>query len=160
MFIKTANRYSQYLLDLKLFTPSLLSFILLQSSLSFFNESTSDSFLGEEGDLGFLSSSDNEQVGNSSSEVSTCCVLNVSNIEWSWMLFNVLQYTNSTNVVSSCQKNLRTIFELDESFDLSSLQIQLIRLLNINYIGKEYLPSQCRISLSLDEDTWWFCHHE
>ena len=81
MFIKTANRYSQYLLDLKLFTPSLLSFILLQSSLSFFNESTSDSFLGEEGDLGFLSSSDNEQVGNSSSEVSTSCVLNVGNIE-------------------------------------------------------------------------------
>lgn len=55
----------------------------------------------------------------------TCSVLNVSNIEAAWVLFDVLENTDSTDVVTTDEENLSTVLELDEALNFASLEIQL-----------------------------------
>jgi hypothetical protein len=57
----------------------------------------------------------------------------MGNIKAAWVLFNVLKNTNSTDVVTTDNQNLSTIFILNEAFNFASLKIQLqIKVLNIN----------------------------
>ena len=112
------------------------SHLLSQSPFSFFLQTNSHSLPWQKRNLTFLSSSNHKAVSHSSGEVSATGVFNVSNIKASWMFLDVLENSNSANVVSSSKDDLRSIFEFDETLNFSGLQVQLqIRLLNINYIA-------------------------
>ena len=71
-------------------------------------------------------------------------VLDVGDVEATGMLLNVLENTDSADVVTSSDQNLGSIFELDQALDLSSLKVQLQFKRDIKYkyfrIGKDYLP--------------------
>lgn len=97
----------------------------MDSLFSFFLEGELDTFSWEEWDDWFLSFSNDEDVANSCGEGVTLSVLNVGNVETSWMLFNVLEDTNSTDVVTTIDQNWSSVFELNNSVDFSSLKIQL-----------------------------------
>ena len=55
----------------------------------------------------------------------TVGVLDVSDVEATGVLLNVLQNTDSTDVVSTSHDNLRAVFKLNQAFDLSGLKVQL-----------------------------------
>lgn len=96
-----------------------------ESLLSLFDEGELDTLAWEERDDGLLAFSNNEDVGNSGSEGVTCSILNVSDVERARVLLNVLEDTNSTDVVTTDDQDLSSVFVLDQAFDLSSLEIQL-----------------------------------
>lgn len=75
---------------------------VMESFISFFLEGQLDTIAWEESDDWFLSFSNDEDVTNSSGEGVSLGVLNVGNIKATWVLFNVLEDTNSTDVVSTC----------------------------------------------------------
>lgn len=76
-----------------------------ESLLSFFNEIHLDTLAGEESDDGFLALSDNEDVTNSSAEGVSVGVLDVDDVKAAGVLFDVLDDTNSTDIVSSSDDN-------------------------------------------------------
>lgn len=75
------------------------------SSFSFFDQRQLDTLAWEEGDHWLLSFSNDEDVANSSGEGVTLRVLNVGNIEGTWVLFDVLEDTDSTDVVTTGDQN-------------------------------------------------------
>ena len=52
-------------------------------------------------------------------------VLNVGNVERAGMLLDVLDNSDSTDIVASNGDDLGTVFVLDQSFDFAGLQVQL-----------------------------------
>ena len=76
-----------------------------ESLLSFFNEIHLDTLAGEESDDGFLALSDNEDVTNSSAEGMSVGVLDMDDVKTTGVLFDVLDDTNSTDIVSSSDDN-------------------------------------------------------
>ena len=69
--------------------------------LSFFQRSELDSFSWEKRDDGFFAFSNNENVAYSGGEGVSVGILDVSNVETSWVLLHVLENTDSTDVVST-----------------------------------------------------------
>lgn len=60
-------------------------------------------------------------------------ILDVSDVEATGVLFDVLEDTDSSDVVTTDDQNLSSIFELDQTLNFSSLKVQLqIMILNIN----------------------------
>ena len=55
----------------------------------------------------------------------SCGVLDVSNIEAAWMLFDVLENTDSSDVVTTDEENLSSVLELNEALNFVCLEIQL-----------------------------------
>jgi len=53
-------------------------------------------------------------------------VLDVSNIERAGVLFDVLEHTDSADVVTTDDQNLGTILVLDEALNFSGLEVQLL----------------------------------
>lgn len=100
-------------------------FASLKSKVSLFKKSELDASCGEEGDNGLLSFSDDEDVVSSGGECVTSGVLYVGDVEAAGVLFNVLEDTYSTDVVTTNNQNLSSVFVLDESLNFSSLKIQL-----------------------------------
>jgi len=82
-----------------------ISFGVLDSLFSFFLKRELDTSAWEETDDWLLSFSNDEDVTNSSGEGVTLSVLNVSDIEATWVLFNVLEDTDSTNVVTTSDQD-------------------------------------------------------
>jgi hypothetical protein len=95
------------------------------SFLSLFFESELDSPGGEEGDVGFLALSNDETVGSSGGESLSVWVLDVADVERTGVLFNVLDDTDSTDVVTSDGDNLGSVLVLDDSFDFIGLKVEL-----------------------------------
>lgn len=90
---------------------------------SVFQKGELDTFSWEEGDDWLLAFSNNEDVVSSCGEGVSSGVLNVSNIETTWMFLNVLEDTNSTNIVSSNGQDWSSIFELNASVNFSCFKI-------------------------------------
>lgn len=84
---------------------SLSVVFFLKSLSSFFQETKSESFVGKEGDNGFLAFSNHEDVPNSSGEGVAIGILNMGNVETSRVLLNVLENTNSADVVTTSGQN-------------------------------------------------------
>jgi hypothetical protein len=76
-----------------------------ESLFSFFDEGELDTLGGEETDDGFLSFSNDEDVADSCGEGVTLGVLDMGNIEGTWMLFDMLEDTDSTDVVTTVDQN-------------------------------------------------------
>ena len=73
----------------------------LKSEFFFFLERKFDSLGGEEGDDGFLSLSDDEDVVDSSGEGVAIGILDMGDSEATRVLLNVLKNSDSANIVSS-----------------------------------------------------------
>jgi hypothetical protein len=102
-----------------------LLFGLLESEVSFLNEAELDAASGEEGDDWLLAFSDDEHVGWTGGEVVAIDVLDVSDVEAAGVLFDVLENTNTTDVVTSDDEDLSTVLILNEALDFSWLKVQL-----------------------------------
>jgi len=93
--------------------------------VSLFDQAELDTSLGKEGNDGLFAFSNNEDVVHSGSEGVSKGVLNVSDIERAGRLFNVLENTDSSDVVTTDDQNLSAVFVFNEAFNFSSLEIQL-----------------------------------
>lgn len=103
---------------------SFLVFVV-ESLVSLFDEGKLNTLLGEEGDDGLLALSDNEDVVDSGGEGVASSVLDVSDVEAGGVLLDVLEDTDSSDVVTSDQEHLSAVLELDEAFNFATLEIQL-----------------------------------
>jgi dolichol kinase len=79
-----------------------LSFVVLLLGISFLLRSLFDTFSWEQSNHLLLSLSNSKNVRGSGSKGVSLSILNVSNVEAAWVLFNTLENTYSTNVVTSC----------------------------------------------------------
>lgn len=97
----------------------------LDSLVSLFHDGELDAaFLGE-GNEGLLALADDKDVSESCGELVAAFISDVSNVEGTWVLLNVREGTDSTDVVSSCQDNSAAVFEFYVCVDFSSLEIEL-----------------------------------
>lgn len=96
-----------------------------ESLVSLFDEGELNTLLGEEGDHGLLALTNNEHVVHSGSEVVASSVLDVSNIEAGGVLLDVLEDTDSSDVVTSDQEHLSAVLELNKALNFASLKVQL-----------------------------------
>ena len=87
---------------------------LLESEISLVEESELDSSGGEKGDDGLLAFTDDEHVVGTGSEGVTIGILNVGNIEGRGVLLDVLEDTDSADVVTTDDQNEGTVLILDE----------------------------------------------
>lgn len=103
------------------------SFLLFvsESLVSLFDEGELNTLLGEEGDEGLLALADHEHVVHSGGEVVASRVLDVSNIEAGGVLLDVLEHTDSSDVVASDQEHLHAVLELNKALNFASLKVQL-----------------------------------
>jgi hypothetical protein len=100
---------------------------VLESLLSLLDERKLDTSLREERNDWLLAFSNDEDVVNSCGEGVSKSVLDVSDIEGAGVLLDVLEDTDSTDVVTTNGQNLSAIFELDQTLNFSSLEIQLLQ---------------------------------
>jgi len=98
--------------------------VLLHTKLSVTDDIELDTLTLWQRDPWLVSLSDDHDVLDTSSESMSFSILQVNNIERSWVLFTVVQDSNTTNVVSSGDHAHVSVLELDEVFNLSGLDVQ------------------------------------
>ena len=98
---------------------------LLESEVSLLNEIELDASWGKERNDGLLAFSDDEHVGWTGSEWVAIGVLDVGNIEAAGVLLDVLEDTDSADVVTADDEDLSTVLVLNESVDFTSLKVEL-----------------------------------
>jgi len=99
---------------------------LTESLVTLFNESLSETLLGGEGDDGLGGSlSDDDTVLHSSAERVVVGILNVRNVVRTVVDLDVLEDTDSTDIVSSSNENAGTVLELEASIDLTGGEVEL-----------------------------------
>lgn len=100
-------------------------FFVSESLVSLFDEGELNTLLGEERDHGLLALTNHEHVVHSGGEVVSSSVLDVSNVEAGGVLLDVLENTDSTDVVSTDQDDLGAVLELYKALNFASLKVQL-----------------------------------
>jgi len=104
-----------------------------KSSISLFDKSELETVTLWQGDEWVLAFTDNENVSDTGGERVAPGVLDVSNVEGTWMLLDRLEDTNSTNVVTTGEVNGCTIDKLNNTGDFTSSEVNLesIHLANV-----------------------------
>lgn len=95
------------------------------SGVSLLKVSVLESITLWKGDDSFLGSSDHEDVLKSGGEGLSSRVDNVGNGVGTWGFLDVLESSDSTNIVTSGQNDLGSLFVLDNSVNVSSLKVKL-----------------------------------
>jgi hypothetical protein len=123
------------LIDLKCFQQQrsviILSFftiitrLLTSFGVSLLDKSKSDTFSLWNGDLGGLTITNNNDVTESGGERVSLGVLNMADLERTWMLFDRGKSTDSTNIVSSNEHDVSSDGELNDTSDSLGLEIEL-----------------------------------
>ena len=93
--------------------------------VSFVDESHSDSLVPWKRNHRLLTLSDNENVGETGSEVVVVAILDVDDLVRTWVMFNVHEGADTTNIVSTLDKDSGTVSEFDDFVDFASLEVQL-----------------------------------
>jgi hypothetical protein len=75
------------------------------ASITLFNEREADTFGLGKGNEGLLAVTNNENVGETGGEGVTFGILNVGNFVRTGVVFNVLEDTNTTDVVTTSDEN-------------------------------------------------------
>ena len=73
-----------------------------------------------------LAGSNDENVAESCGEGVSTGVSDVSDVEGTWMLLNVGEDSDSANIVTSGDVDVCSLFELEDSVDISTLKVKLI----------------------------------
>lgn len=77
------------------------------------------------GDKWLLALSNDENVAETSGEGVTLSILDVDNLIGTWMVLNVHEDTNTTDIVTSLDENLGSILEFNNSINFTSLKVKL-----------------------------------
>jgi len=101
------------------------SSFLSESLVSLLHGSLLDTLAGQEGDDGLLALSNDEEVAGPGGEGVASGVLDVGDVEATGVLLDVLEDTDSADVVSASDGDCGSVLEFNEAVDLSSLKIQL-----------------------------------
>lgn len=101
--------------------------------VSFVDESHSDSLVPWKRNHRLLALSDNENVGETGSEVVVVGILDVDDLVRTWVVFNVHEGTDTTNIVSTLDKDSGTVSEFDDFVDFASLKVQLHRVVLVDF---------------------------
>jgi len=106
---------------------------LSESFVSLLNEGLGETLFGGEGDdrLG-VTLSDDDTVVHSGAEGVVVSILNVSNVVRSLVDFDVLENSNTTNIVSTSDENGGTVLELEASIDITGLEVELDRVVDVD----------------------------
>ena len=94
--------------------------------VSFFDKSHSNTLKLGEGDQRLLTLSDNENVGHTSGEVVASGILDVDDLVGTWMVLNVHELSNTTDIVSSLDEHGGSVLEFDNLLNITGLEVQLI----------------------------------
>lgn len=89
------------------------------------NEVELDAASGEESNDWLLAFANDEYIVGSCGKCVSSSVLYVSDIEATRVLFDVLEHTDSSDVVTPDDHNLSTVFVLDKAINFSSLKVEL-----------------------------------
>ena len=98
---------------------------LLESEVALLDEAELDASGGEEGDDGLLALADDEDVAGAGGEGVAVGVLNVGNVEARGVLLDVLEHTDTTDVVTTDDQNLSAVLVLNEALNFASLKVEL-----------------------------------
>lgn len=93
--------------------------------VSLFDEVHADASLGEQADDGLLALADDEHVVHTGGEGVALGVLDVGDVEGARVLLDVLEDTDSADVVATDNDELGAILELDQAFNFTSSEIEL-----------------------------------
>lgn len=108
-----------------------------------------------------LLGSNDEDVRETRGEVDTVDILHVDDLVGTWVVFNVHERANTTDIVSTSDVHLSAVLEFNNAVDFASLKVKLSRsrnkVLNIIHSKEKKrsrettsvqtnLPSQCRSS--------------
>jgi hypothetical protein len=102
--------------------------LIVDSGISFFEQGKFDTLTLWKRDGWALTITDDKNVSSTGSENLSSGILDVSDVERTWMLLNGLHNTNSTNVVSSGKVHSSIVLELDYAGDLVGGQVNLERI--------------------------------
>ena len=100
-------------------------FLLVDLGVSLLDEGELETIALGEGDGWVLTVTDHENVLDSGGEGVTVGILDVSDVEGTWMLLDGLEDTNSTDVVSTSKVNRGTVDELVNTRDGLVSQVNL-----------------------------------
>jgi hypothetical protein len=111
------------------------SFVILNDSLdvslvtgvTLLNESKSETLASWEGDDWLFTVTNNENVGKTSGEAVTVGVFDVGDFVGAWVMFDVLEDANTTDVVTASGKDGSAVVEFDDTFDFTGLKVKLKR---------------------------------
>lgn len=109
------------------------SFIILDNGLgvslvagvTLLNEGKSDSLASWEGDDWLLAIANNEDVRKTGGKGVAMGVLDVGDFVGTGVVFNVLEDTDTTDVVSAGSEDEGAVIEFDDSVNLTSLKVKL-----------------------------------
>ena len=108
------------------------AFGLLNALSAFVNEGQLEALALGEGDHGLLGVTDGENVGHAGGEVLTLRILNVSDFVGTGVVFDVLEHTDATNVVSAGDEDDGVVLKLDDALDFVGLEVKLPKGINYN----------------------------
>jgi len=107
--------------------------VFVEFGVTHLNIGEVDTFTLGERDKRLLIITDHEDVGETGGESVTTGVLNVCDLVRTGVVLNVLENTDTTNVVTTSGKNSGTVIELNNTVDFTSCEVQLnsVVLLNV-----------------------------
>ena len=102
------------------------------SLLLLFNNAELDTIALGEGDHGFRTNTNDEDVGETSSELVTSGITDMDNIEGTEVTITADNHTNTTNIVTLGDEAEITDFELEVTNDLVGLEVDLDGIANLH----------------------------
>ena len=99
--------------------------VALLADSAFFDERKVDTLALGERNEGVLAGTNAENVVQAGGEGVVTSVLDVGNLVGTGVVLNVLEDTNTTNIVTTGDENGGTVLELDNRVNISSLEVEL-----------------------------------
>jgi hypothetical protein len=93
--------------------------------ISLFDKSTPESLELGQSDEWLLALSNNEHVGETGGEVIARAIFDVDDLIGTWVMLDVHELSDTTNVVSTLNEHLNSVFEFNDFFDLIGLKVEL-----------------------------------
>ena len=93
--------------------------------VSLLNKGSPDTLQLWKSDKGLLVLSDNENVGESGGEDVSSGVLDLDDLVGTWMVLNVHEGTNTTDIVSTLDEDGASVLALDDAVDFTGLEVEL-----------------------------------
>ena len=94
-------------------------------SVSLLDEGLSETLTLWKSDESLLSFSNAEDVRETGGEGVSISVLDVDDLVGTWVVLDVHELANTTNVVSSHDEDVGTVLKLDDFVDFASLEVEL-----------------------------------
>ena len=128
----STNKYNSKLTNTQLNSSLKLNLSLGFSLFLFFNDGELDTVALGESDHGFSAFTNDENVGETSSEFMTSSIADVDNIEGTEVAITADNHTDTTDVVTLGDEAEVTDFELEVTDDLVGLEIDLHGITNLH----------------------------